>query len=158
MTAQIRSFGADDLDLVLPAFLAMERYYEGENAVDEMTARSRLAYALSRKRDNIYLGAFAGRMISFAMVCELFPGPDLRTLWYLKDLFVLEEARGALVGEKLLRAAAREVVAKGGTRLAFTTEDSNLGSNRFYDRLGAARVPNSVRGFDGDALVALAGG
>ncbi len=157
MTAQIRSFGADDLDLALPAFLAMERYYEGENAVDEVTARSRLDYALSRKRDNIYLGAFTDRMIGLAMVCEMFPGPDLSTLWYLKHLFVLEEARGASVGEQLLRAAAGEVVARGGTRLAFTTEDKNLGSNRFYDRLGAARIPNSVRGFDGDALMALAG-
>lgn len=162
MTLTIREFGLDDLDLAVTAFLEMERHYEGEKAVDEATARTRVATALSRKRDNIYLGAFGSAtdpgMIGFVTAFEMFPGPDLQALWYLKDIFVSERARGKMIGEELLRATAQQVIVRGGVRLVFSTKPTDPAAQRFYDRLGAAKLPNLVRGFDGDALELLAKG
>lgn len=65
-------------------------------------------------------------------------------------------ARGHSIGEHLLVAAAREVVARDGTRIVFTTDSSDEAAQRFYDRLGAARLPNLGRNFDGDKLTMLA--
>ncbi|MCV3243913.1 GNAT family N-acetyltransferase [Mesorhizobium sp. ZC-5] len=159
MSLTIREFGVEDIELVLPLFLEMERHYEGDKAVDEETARARVAKALARKGENLFFGAFMPEMVGFAIVCEIFPGPDLRSQWHLKDLFVSDRSRGGKVGERLIRAAAKSIVARGGTRLAFTTGQDNLGAQRFYDRLGASRIPKViVYGFDNEALVALANG
>jgi ribosomal protein S18 acetylase RimI-like enzyme len=159
MSLAIREFGFEDIELVVPLFLEMERHYEGDNAVDEETARARVAKALARKGENLFFGAFMPEMVGFAIVCEIFPGPDLRSQWHLKDLFVSDRSRGGKVGEKLIRAAAKSTVARGGTRLAFTTGQENLGAQGFYDRLGASRIPNViVYGFYNEALVALADG
>jgi ribosomal protein S18 acetylase RimI-like enzyme len=159
MPLTIREFGSEDIELVVPLFLEMERHYEGDKAVDQETARARVARALARKGENLFFGAFVPEMVGFAIVCEIFPGPDLRSQWHLKDLFVSDRSRGGKVGEKLIRAAAKSIVARGGTRLAFTTGQDNLGAQRFYDRLGASRIPKViVYGFDNEALVALADG
>lgn len=157
MAASVRPFGLPDLDLVLPLFVEMERHYEGDNAVDEATARQRIAEALSKSGDAIYLLASDDAPLGMILVSRLFPGPDLRSLWYLKDLFVSNDARDRGIGETLIRAAAKEVIARGGTRMAFTTGADNLGAQRLYRRLGANKRSDVVTlGFEEDVLRALA--
>lgn len=64
-----------------------------------------------------------------------------RPVLYLEDLFVRAEARGAGVGEALMRALAAEALARDCAWMDWQVLTSNLGGQRFYARLGAAAQP-----------------
>ena len=78
---------------------------------------------------------------------------------FLKDLYTGADARGAGVGETLMRYLARLAVERGCERFDWTAETNNPRAMAFYDRLGARRVTDKVYyRFDGDALTAFADG
>ena len=56
---------------------------------------------------------------------------------YLEDLVVSEAGRSRGVGEALMAALAREVVARGALRLEWSVLDWNSCAIAFYERLGA---------------------
>jgi ribosomal protein S18 acetylase RimI-like enzyme len=74
-----------------------------------------------------------------------------------RSLFVAGRARGRMVGEALMREAARAVLARGGTRIDFTTDPDNVGAQRFYKRLGATEAPEVFDRYEGVALATRAG-
>lgn len=134
----------DDLDRLLALFLEMERFYDGDRAVSESDARDRLAQALSGHPAGVVLLVEADDtvpLLGFASFYEMFPGHRLETMWYLKELYVASAARGRGVGEILMQAGAREVLARGGTRIEFTTDGANEAAQRFYARMGAPIMP-----------------
>jgi GNAT superfamily N-acetyltransferase len=80
-----------------------------------------------------------------------------RRCLYLEDLFVQPAHRGKGAGIALMRALAREAVAKECRRFVWQVLDWNEPAIAFYERLGA-RVQREwlhVR-LEGDALAALA--
>jgi ribosomal protein S18 acetylase RimI-like enzyme len=58
---------------------------------------------------------------------------------YVVDLFVDPRARNGGVGLKLLREAARHGRAKGARFIKLEVDRTNLGAERFYERLGFVR-------------------
>lgn len=60
---------------------------------------------------------------------------------YVVDLFVAPEARGARLGERLLRESARRAAAKGARFIKLEVDTSNEGAERFYARLGFIQKP-----------------
>jgi GNAT superfamily N-acetyltransferase len=79
------------------------------------------------------------KLVGLAILSPYFPGPRLTHGLLLKELYVTATARSQGVGEKLIeavRALARE---RGDTCVIWTTEEQNVGSQRFYDRLGMRR-------------------
>ncbi len=58
---------------------------------------------------------------------------------YVVDLFVDPSARNGGVGLKLLREAARRGRAKGARFIKLEVDRTNLGAERFYERLGFVR-------------------
>jgi ribosomal protein S18 acetylase RimI-like enzyme len=58
---------------------------------------------------------------------------------YVVDLFVDPRARNGGVGLKLLREAARRGRAKGARFIKLEVDRTNLGAERFYERLGFVR-------------------
>ena len=58
---------------------------------------------------------------------------------YVVDLFVDPRARTGGVGLKLLREAARRGRAKGARFIKLEVDRTNLGAERFYERLGFVR-------------------
>jgi len=81
-----------------------------------------------------------GRLLGFAILNPYFPAPNLGHGLYLKELYVRAEARSAGVGEKLIEAIRQLAEERGCTRVLWTTNPDNAGSQRFYDRLGMQRV------------------
>ena len=55
---------------------------------------------------------------------------------YVVDLFVLPEARGRNVGLDLLRCQARRFARRGAQFIKLEVDETNLGAERFYARLG----------------------
>ncbi|ATL70187.1 GNAT family N-acetyltransferase [Nocardia terpenica] len=56
---------------------------------------------------------------------------------YLEDLYVRPEARGLGLGKELLTELAREAVARGYSRVAWSVLDWNTPTIEFYKSLGA---------------------
>ncbi|UHD45763.1 GNAT family N-acetyltransferase [Aureimonas altamirensis] len=152
-----RTATADDGDALLPLFLEMERFYDGENAISEEDAKPRLLRALRHSPSHAIILAESDEPLGFVSIYEMFPAARLERVWFLKELFVRNAARGAGVGEGLVREAARHALRQGGARLDFTTDRSNEAAQRFYARLRAPIASKIYYSFEDGALESLAG-
>ena len=77
---------------------------------------------------------------------------------YLEDLFVRPAHRGRGIGKALLVHLARLAVEQGCARYQWQVLDWNTPSIRFYEALGARKLPEWITmRVEGSALVALAG-
>ena len=56
---------------------------------------------------------------------------------YLEDIVVTEHARGQRIGERLLKACAKEAAMRNYHHLTWQVLDWNAGALRFYERYGA---------------------
>lgn len=153
-----RKAGIEDLDALLPLFLEMERHYDGPAAIAAPDALPRLRAGLLADPGGALIVAFADRPVGFAALYRMFPGDRLESVWFLKELYVAESARGSGVGEGLMRAVARAVRERGGTRLEFTTDAPNESARRFYARMKAPIVEKVFYRYHGADLEALAEG
>ena len=153
----IRNATGEDLETLSRLLLDMEVHYEGDAAIDLDTARERAAVALGADHSALILLALDPEAVGFVSIYPTFPGKDLKMAWYLKELYVASWARGRGTGEKLMRRAAEEVIARGGERIDFTTDIQNDGAQKLYDRLGATRVSKVFYRFSGEGLKELAG-
>lgn len=98
-----------------------------------------------------------GAVIGFALYFFSYSTWVGRRCLYLEDLFVQPEHRGKGAGIALMKALAKEAVAKECRRFVWQVLDWNAPAIAFYERLGASvrREWLSVR-LEGDALAALA--
>ncbi len=95
--------------------------------------------------------------VGFAAVAVVYPGPGLRAGLFLKELFVVEAARGRGAGRALLRAVARHARAEGLARVDWTAARADARLVAFYGETGALAQPEKLFfRLAGDALVRLA--
>ena len=103
------------------------------------------------------LAECGGAPTGFATFAILYPAPGPAGQLFLKNLFILANARGRGVGRAFMSFLARLAVDRGCSRFDWTAETDNPAALAFYDRLGAQRVEEKVYyRFDGEALKALA--
>jgi len=57
----------------------------------------------------------------------------------MHDLYVVEQARGSGVADRLFRACAAESARQGCVEMAWETAPDNFKAQRFYDRMGGHR-------------------
>jgi ribosomal protein S18 acetylase RimI-like enzyme len=105
----------------------------------------------------VALARRGGEPIGIAFFALIHPGRRLGGVLFVKDLFVVPEARGLGVGEALMRFLARHARAKGIRRLDLTAEPHNEGALRFYERLGMTVRPAIYYRIENEALEALGG-
>jgi GNAT superfamily N-acetyltransferase len=106
---------------------------------------------------HVLLAEWDGRTIGFALYFFTFSTWRGRQCLHLEDLFVRPELRGRGAGVALMRALAREAVAKGCPRFVWQVLDWNEPSIAFYEKLGASiqRQWLTVR-LEGDELSSFA--
>lgn len=96
-------------------------------------------------------------VLGFASACNLYPGPGLKTGFFLKEIYVADAARGAGLGRKLMTALAELALERGHRRIDWTADADDAALLRFYESLGAAAYPKKVfYRLTGDALADLA--
>jgi GNAT superfamily N-acetyltransferase len=105
----------------------------------------------------VLLADWNGETIGFALYFFTFSTWRGRRCLYLEDLFVQPQHRGRGAGLALMRALAREAVARDCPRFCWQVLDWNEPAIAFYERLGAKfqREWLTVR-LEGDDLAALA--
>lgn len=95
--------------------------------------------------------------VGFAAVAAVYPGPGLRAGLFLKELFVVEAARGRGAGRALLRAVAAHARAQGLARVDWTAARDDARLTAFYGSTGALAQPEKlIFRLSGEALARLA--
>ena len=109
-----------------------------------------LPFALLAQRDGVVLG--------LATLTPVLFGGAYQWELFLKDLYVTEQARGLGIGRALLVAMARIAVEQNYCRIDWTTDLTNEGAQRLYDRLGVPRHGKVFYRLSGDDLRKFAAG
>ena len=124
----------------------------GAEAMARLLTRDgeRLPFALLAERDGTACGV--------ATLTPVLFGGAYQWLLFLKDLYVIETARGHGVGRALLVAMARIAVDGHYCRIDWTTDATNEGAQRLYDRLGVPRHDKPFYRLSGDDLRKFAAG
>jgi GNAT superfamily N-acetyltransferase len=139
---------------------AMDVHYRGAGARrDPRHAAEMVRAALNTKEGTRFLVAWQGELpVGIACFAVVRPGRDLRGMIFLKDLFVVEEARGAGIGRRIMQALAEYAIEHQIGRIELTTESTNTGAQRLYEELGAEKPRKVHYRFEGPSLGALARG
>jgi GNAT superfamily N-acetyltransferase len=99
-------------------------------------------------------GALAGSVFLFPPASDAYPGLSDPPRWpELRLLAVAPAARGAGVGEALVRECARRARAAGADALGLHPSARTAGARRMYARLGFVRAPETDFRPDGAELV-----
>lgn len=98
-------------------------------------------------------------ILGFASACNLYPGPGLKSGFFLKEIYVADAARGKGLGRALMQALAALALERGHRRLDWTADADDPALLRFYESLGAvAQTKKVFYRLTGDALAAVAAG
>jgi GNAT superfamily N-acetyltransferase len=101
----------------------------------------RLARALEDGRLHAWLGWMEGHAVGYASATLDYATLAARPFLHLDCLYLEPAARGRGLGRALLEAAVGRARALGCEQLQWQTPVWNEGAIRFYDRLGATRLP-----------------
>lgn len=97
-------------------------------------------------------------VLGFASACNLYPGPGLKSGFFLKEIYVADAARGAGLGRALMQALAELGIERGHRRIDWTADAEDAPLLRFYEGLGAvAQRKKLFYRLTGSALIDLAG-
>ncbi len=107
---------------------------------------------------DILIAVKGDAVLGFASACNLYPGPGLKSGFFLKEIYVADAARGAGLGRKLMTALAELALERGHRRIDWTADADDAALLHFYDGLGAVAYPKKVfYRLTGAALADLAG-
>jgi GNAT superfamily N-acetyltransferase len=115
----------------------------------------RMAGLLTRDGERLpfaLLAEHTGTTLGFATLTPVLFGGAFQWLLFLKDLYVTEQARGLGIGRALLVAMARIAVDEDYCRIDWTTDATNEGAQRLYDRLGIPRHAKPFYRLSGEDL------
>lgn len=121
----------------------MQAHYKSPNPAGGALEMARL---LTRDGERIPFALVAeheGRPVGLATLNPLLFGGAFQWLLFLKDLYVVPDARSLRVGQALMAEIAHIGMAGNYARVEWTTDGTNTGAQRFYDRLGVPR-PDKV--------------
>ncbi|WP_291298078.1 GNAT family N-acetyltransferase [Elioraea sp.] len=138
---EVRPPAAGESEALAAILAAMERHYDTAVTDDEAAAATaRLLGGHAPARCLVALAAGPSprpRFIGITLFAPLFPGTRFRDVMYLKDLFVLPEARGAGVARTLVAGVAQAAIDAGCERLEWVTDRGNALARAAYRALGA---------------------
>jgi GNAT superfamily N-acetyltransferase len=130
---------AAELDGLLPAIGAYQRFYEVDD-IDDDRNRAFFARFLSPSEDGAILVAREGDEIrGYACLYWHLSSLAAAETVLMNDLFVREDARGKGVGRALIGASAAVARERGAACLEWATAPDNTRAQALYDSTGAAR-------------------
>jgi diamine N-acetyltransferase len=131
--------------------------FENLHPPDDEEAARLLSWIFESKKLEALVAEVDGRVEGIALFYEGLGTFRAKPFLYLEDLVVSEAGRSRGVGEALMAALAREVVARGALRLEWSVLDWNSRAIAFYERLGARHPTEWVKfALEGDALERVA--
>jgi GNAT superfamily N-acetyltransferase len=127
-----------------PGFIALVRAladFENLPGPTEEAAARLLDDAFgARPRYELTVAELDGELVAYAVAFETYSTFLARPTLFLEDLFVHPRARRRGVGAALMAALAERARERGCGRFEWMVLDWNVEAQRFYERLGAARL------------------
>lgn len=133
---------------------ALDTYYHPDKPHPSVaTYGEMVTRTLSTAEGTRFALAFSGEQpVGIACIAVLRPGNSLKGLIFLKDLFVMEAARGAGVGRGLMGFLSRFALAEGIGRIDLQTDTDNEGARKLYEALGGTRREKVAYSFGAEAM------
>jgi len=148
----VRRAGAGDRAVLAGLLSDMQAHY---GSPDPPGGASEMARLLTREGEHLPFALLAehdGTVLGFATLTPVLYGGAYQWELFLKDLYVTKQARGLGIGRALLVAMARIAVEQNYCRIDWTTDATNEGAQRLYDRLGVPRHDKVFYRLSGDNL------
>lgn len=154
----VRRANAADCAVLARLLSDMQAHY---GSPDPPGGAAKMARLLTREGEHLPFALLAerdGTVLGLATLTPVLFGGAYEWELFLKDLYVTAQARGLGVGRALLVAMARIAVEHHYCRIDWTTDGTNKGAQRLYDRLGVPRHDKVFYRLSGDNLKKLAAG
>ncbi|MDY0874129.1 GNAT family N-acetyltransferase [Dongia rigui] len=131
---EIRLPVAADHPALADLFIEMQAHYQVPcPSRDDLTQ----TFARLPSGAEMLIACDAKECLGFAAFGTIFPGPGIRSGFFLKELFVTKPARGKGIGRALIEAVAALAVARGHQRVDWTADRNNQQLVDFYRGIGA---------------------
>jgi ribosomal protein S18 acetylase RimI-like enzyme len=124
----------EHLDDLVPLFDAYRVFYKQPS--DFEAAREYLQARLEREECTVFLAYDEAQAVGFTLLYSTFSSVILKPLMILNDLYVIPEARGSRIGERLIERAAAHAKLVGATFLRLRTANDNVSGQKLYERSG----------------------
>ncbi len=150
--------GPDDLDHLVAISIEMERFYEGDQAIDPATIRDRLRdglFAPEASAEALIVRA-GGAPAGLALFSASFPTRNMTRGLFVKDIFVAEAMRQRGVGAAIVRGLARIARDRDLGTVEWTTAIDNVAAQALYYRLKVPQETVVAYHLDGETLLKLA--
>jgi GNAT superfamily N-acetyltransferase len=130
----------------LPDLLALTRAYcdfYNESPPDAALLELSRTLIADPRREGVQMIArdSLGAAVGFATVFWSWDTTEASRIGIMNDLFLLPEARGLGLADRLIEACVQRCVERGASRLEWETGPENLRAQAVYERVGAVREP-----------------
>jgi GNAT superfamily N-acetyltransferase len=138
----IETVGAADLGELLGLMRAYCDFY-GTSPEDEVLLALARALLADPSHEGLQLIAHDEHSapVGFATILWSWDTTEGARIAIMHDLYVVPDARGTGLAERLIDACLEHARQRGASRLAWQTAPENLRAQALYDRLGGVREP-----------------
>lgn len=126
-----------DVDTVLPLYLAYRRFYQVEENL--VQAREFILKRLQLNESVIFFAEVNGKAVGFTQLYPLFCSLEMKRIWLLYDLYVDESARQHGVAQQLIARAEQLVKESDSAFIMLSTATDNTKAQALYERSGFVR-------------------
>lgn len=145
MPLSIRCAAESDVPAILDLVRQLAEHQQMAHTVTATEDRLREALFGERPAAEVLLADWEGDSAGVAIFFATYSTFRAQRGIYLEDLYVKPHLRGRGVGLALLREVARIAVQRGCARVDWTVLEWNQPSIRFYEKLGAEPVRESIK-------------
>ncbi len=124
----------EHLDDLVPLFDAYRVFYKQPS--DLTAAREYLQARLEREECTVFLAYDEARAVGFTLLYTTFSSATLKPLVILNDLYVIPQARGSRIGERLIERGKAFAKLQGSPILRLRTAKDNFSGQKLYERSG----------------------
>lgn len=126
-----------DVDTVLPLYLAYRRFYEVEERAHQ--ARDFILKRLQLNESVIFFAEVDGKVVGFTQLYPLFCSLEMKRIWLLYDLFVDASARQHGVAQRLIDRAEQLAKESDSAFIMLSTATDNTRAQSLYEQRGFVR-------------------
>ncbi|XXD09570.1 N-acetyltransferase family protein [Klebsiella sp. R445] len=126
-----------DIDTVLPLYLGYRRFYQVEENAPQ--ARDFILKRLQLNESVIFYAEIDGKAVGFTQLYPLFCSLEMKRIWLLYDLFVVESARQQGVAQQLIARAEQLAKESDSAFIMLSTATDNTQAQALYEHNGFVR-------------------
>ena len=126
-----------DVDTILPLYLAYRRFYQVEENLGQ--AREFILKRLQLNESVIFFAEMDGKAVGFTQLYPLFCSLEMKRIWLLYDLYVDESARQHGVAQQLIARAEQLAKESDSAFIMLSTATDNTKAQSLYERSGFVR-------------------